>query len=185
MWSNRYESAGWGGGWTSVGDVEIAVAEYVDWYNHRRPHGEIGLVPPAEFETNRWASLTPEHYPETPVPTGAGSQVTEPPRNPGDSATERLSLSHGRGRRPGPLRRQLLDVDAPLVSFRYVYTFPNGEQVTSDSTLRFRGDAENRDLLTAAGYALIEVREAPDRPGRERVYLASPTQTHSATISAA
>ena len=30
--------------------VEIAVAEYVDWFNHRRLHGEIGLVPPAEFE---------------------------------------------------------------------------------------------------------------------------------------
>ncbi|MFD6951338.1 IS3 family transposase [Nocardiopsis sp. NPDC060348] len=30
--------------------MEIAVAEYVDWFNHRRLHGEIGLVPPAEFE---------------------------------------------------------------------------------------------------------------------------------------
>lgn len=29
-----------------------AVAEYVDWFNHRRLHGEIGLVPPAEFETD-------------------------------------------------------------------------------------------------------------------------------------
>ena len=38
------------GGWASVRDVEIAVAEYVDWYNHRRLHGEIGHVPPAEFE---------------------------------------------------------------------------------------------------------------------------------------
>jgi hypothetical protein len=28
----------------------IAVAEYIDWFNHRRLHGEIGLVPPAEFE---------------------------------------------------------------------------------------------------------------------------------------
>ncbi len=62
------------GGWKSVGDVEIAVAEYVDWFNHRRLHGEIGLVPPAEYETDHWASLTPEHYPETPVPTGAGSK---------------------------------------------------------------------------------------------------------------
>ena len=44
------------GGWKSVGDVEIAVAEYIDWFNHRRLHGEIGLVPPAEFETNHWAS---------------------------------------------------------------------------------------------------------------------------------
>ncbi len=62
------------GGWKSVGDVEIAVAEYVDWFNHRRLHGEIGLVPPAEFETNHWASITPAHYPETPVPTGVGSK---------------------------------------------------------------------------------------------------------------
>jgi transposase InsO family protein len=35
-------------GWASVRDVEIA-GEYVDWFNHRRLHGEIGHVPPAEF----------------------------------------------------------------------------------------------------------------------------------------
>ena len=40
------------GGWKSVGDVEIAVTEYVDWINHRRLHGEIGLIPPAEFEAD-------------------------------------------------------------------------------------------------------------------------------------
>jgi putative transposase len=62
------------GGWKSVGDVEIAVAEYVDWFNHRRLHGEIGLVPPAEFENNHWAGLTTTHYPETPVRAGAGSK---------------------------------------------------------------------------------------------------------------
>ena len=61
------------GGWKSVGDVEIAVAEYVDWFNHRRLHGEIGLVPPAEFEARHQAHITPQHYPETPVPAGAGS----------------------------------------------------------------------------------------------------------------
>ena len=38
------------GPWKSVGDVEIAVAEYVDWFNHRRLYGQIGLVPPAEYE---------------------------------------------------------------------------------------------------------------------------------------
>ena len=38
------------GGWKSVVDVEIAVAEYIDWYNHRRLHGEIGYQPPAEYE---------------------------------------------------------------------------------------------------------------------------------------
>jgi putative transposase len=69
------------GGWKSIGDVEIAVAEYVDWFNHRRLHGEIGLVPPAELEANHRAeayqkttSIKLAHYPETPVPTGAGSK---------------------------------------------------------------------------------------------------------------
>jgi putative transposase len=38
------------GPWHGINDLEIAVAEYVDWYNHRRLHGELGLVPPVEFE---------------------------------------------------------------------------------------------------------------------------------------
>ncbi|MBT9258124.1 IS3 family transposase [Phycicoccus sp. KQZ13P-1] len=62
------------GGWKSVSDVEIAVAEYVDWFNHRRLHGEIGHIPPAEFETTYWAAITPKTYPEAPVPAGAGSK---------------------------------------------------------------------------------------------------------------
>ena len=61
------------GGWKSVVDVEIAVAEYVDWFNHRRLHGEIGLVPPAEFEANHWASQTVQHYPHNSVLTEVGS----------------------------------------------------------------------------------------------------------------
>jgi putative transposase len=61
------------GGWKSVGDVEIAVAEYVDWFNHRRLHGQIQLVPPAEFEANHRATVDIEHYPETPVLTEAGT----------------------------------------------------------------------------------------------------------------
>lgn len=60
-------------GWRSVGDVEIAVAEYIDWFNHRRFHGEIGLIPPAELEANHWANIEPQHYPEIPVLTETGS----------------------------------------------------------------------------------------------------------------
>ena len=62
------------GGWKSVGDVEIAVAEYIDWFNHRRLHGEIGLIPPAEFEANHWANTEVQHYPEIPVLTEVGSK---------------------------------------------------------------------------------------------------------------
>lgn len=33
-----------------LADVEHAALDYVDWFNHRRLHGEIGMVPPVEFE---------------------------------------------------------------------------------------------------------------------------------------
>ena len=61
------------GGWKTVTDVEIATAEYVDWFNHRRLHGEIGMVPPAELEALHWATVRSDHYPEAPVPVGAGT----------------------------------------------------------------------------------------------------------------
>ena len=38
------------GPWRGLDDVEYATLEYVDWFNHRRLHGELGMIPPAEFE---------------------------------------------------------------------------------------------------------------------------------------
>ncbi len=38
------------GPWQGIGDLEPAVAAYVDWYNQRRLHGELGLIPPVEHE---------------------------------------------------------------------------------------------------------------------------------------
>jgi putative transposase len=55
------------GPWKSIDDLEIAVAEYIDWFNHRRLHSEIGLVPPVEFEE--------QHYLHNPEPTTVGTSV--------------------------------------------------------------------------------------------------------------
>ena len=55
------------GPWKNIDDLEIAVAEYIDWFNHRRLHGEIGLLPPAEYEDN--------HYRHNPAPTPVGASV--------------------------------------------------------------------------------------------------------------
>jgi hypothetical protein len=38
--------------------------------------------------------------------------------------------------------------------------------------LRFRGRAEAEAGLAACGYRVAEVRDAPDRPGREFVFIA-------------
>lgn len=70
-------------------------------------------------------------------------------------------------------RREVTDVSLPFVSFRYTYRFPaDGAVVTSDSTLRFRSRAEVESSLVTHGYRVLDVREAPDRPGREFVFIA-------------
>lgn len=38
------------GPWRGLEDVEYATLEYVDWFNHRRLHGQLGMLTPAEFE---------------------------------------------------------------------------------------------------------------------------------------
>lgn len=70
-------------------------------------------------------------------------------------------------------RLEVTDVSLPLVTFRYTYRFlADGAVVTSDSTLRFRGRDEVETSLVANGYRVLDVREAPDRPGREFVFIA-------------
>ncbi|MFP3119997.1 IS3 family transposase [Streptomyces sp. Iso 434] len=44
--------------WKTLSKVELATAEWIDWYCHRRLHGEIGHVPPAEYETTYYTELT-------------------------------------------------------------------------------------------------------------------------------
>lgn len=43
------------GPWRGLDDVEFETLSYVDWFNHRRLHGEIGMVPPAEVEAVYYA----------------------------------------------------------------------------------------------------------------------------------
>ncbi|MEY9997798.1 transposase InsO family protein [Streptomyces sp. V4I8] len=44
--------------WKTLSHVELATAEWVDWCNHRRLHGEIGHIPPAEYEANFYRATT-------------------------------------------------------------------------------------------------------------------------------
>jgi hypothetical protein len=60
-----------------------------------------------------------------------------------------------------------------LVSFRATFVFGSGGAVlTSGSTLRFRGRDELAGSLATAGFVVDEVRDAPDRPGLEFVFIA-------------
>src|SRR4051812_11017019 len=64
-------------------------------------------------------------------------------------------------------------VDLPLVSFRTTVEFGrDGSVLTSDSTLRFRHRQEIELALRDVGFEDAEVREAPDRPNLEFVFVA-------------
>jgi SAM-dependent methyltransferase len=62
-------------------------------------------------------------------------------------------------------------VSGELVSYRRTYAFADGTTLMSDSTRRFWSRAEIEDSLRSAGYGLADVRDAPDRPGREWVFI--------------
>src|SRR5581483_5196486 len=59
------------GPWVGLDDVERATLEYIDWFNTRRLHGELGMLPPAEFEALRAATTA------TPTDAPGGPQRSE------------------------------------------------------------------------------------------------------------
>jgi SAM-dependent methyltransferase len=85
-------------------------------------------------------------------------ELKDPPA-PHASHARRGPLQEGPGIRDG------------LVSFRTTFVFGD-DVLISDSTLRFRSLDELRASLAAAGFTVDDVRDAPDRPGREFVVLA-------------
>ncbi|MEV6867796.1 IS3 family transposase [Streptosporangium subroseum] len=48
-----------GGPWRSLADVELATAEWIEWFNTTRLHSAIGNVPPEEFEAAYYAQHQP------------------------------------------------------------------------------------------------------------------------------
>ncbi|NYV72759.1 transposase [Streptomyces sp. UH6] len=46
--------------WHGLPGVELATAEWVDWFNNQRLHTAIGSIPPREHETNYYAQHQPQ-----------------------------------------------------------------------------------------------------------------------------
>ncbi len=101
------------GPWKGIDDLEIAVANgapptkwgNIDWFNHRRLHGEIGLVPPAEYEDAYYRHNPPRHPSERQVGAstepGAGHRPAAPRSQPALGKTLR-SRSPARPQRSRP-----------------------------------------------------------------------------------
>ncbi len=67
---------------------------------------------------------------------------------------------------------EVTKVELPLVTFEWTFRFAGSSTASSESTLRFRTRDEIEAALEMAGFDVFDVRDAPDRPGREFVYIA-------------
>ena len=135
---------------TMTGNVAQAIADETDWagtlagvHAALRPGGHL-VLETRDPDRRAWEEWTRER-------------------------TERVDDVPGHGRVTS--WEQVTRVDGPLVTFRSFRVFDD-ETLTSDSTLRFRTRDEVAAALVAAGLAVTDVRDAPDRPGRELVFLA-------------
>jgi putative transposase len=67
--------------WRTRPQLELAIVEYIGWFNHHRLHESLGDIPPAEYE-QRWRALTaastpnPDDQPVAPVAARAAEALT-------------------------------------------------------------------------------------------------------------
>jgi putative transposase len=57
------------GPWRNAEHVELATLGWVEWFNNRRLHSELGDIPPAEFEHDHYARNRTEAKAQTPTRT--------------------------------------------------------------------------------------------------------------------
>jgi putative transposase len=55
------------GPWRNAEHVELETLAYIEWFNHRRLHSELGQVPPVEFETTYYLQLPRGASAPTPI----------------------------------------------------------------------------------------------------------------------
>ena len=52
--------------WRTRSQLELAIVEWVGWFNYARLHQALGDIPPAEFEDNALSAIT-DQRPATPA----------------------------------------------------------------------------------------------------------------------
>ena len=52
--------------WRTRSQLELAIVEWVGWFNYARLHQALGDIPPAEFEDNALPAIT-DQRPATPA----------------------------------------------------------------------------------------------------------------------
>jgi len=159
-------------------------AERVTWI-----HGDATSLPPLQVElatmTGNVAQAITSRTAWLRTLTGAfaalqpGGRLTFETRDPKNRAWEQwnrgatlnTALIEGLGQVENWV--DVTEVRGQLVTFRWTWIFASDAAVlTSDSTLRFRSREELEADLVTCGFSVDEVRDAPDRPGVEFVFVA-------------
>ena len=152
-------------------------------------HGAVSTLPPLQVDLvtmtanvaqvflgdEEWQTVLEHAY----AALRPGGHLTFETRDPEKEAWRRWTKenSHSRAEVPGVgLVEAWFDgaeAQGSLVTFRGTYIFhADGTVLTPTSTLRFRSREEVESSLSAAGFVLEDVRDAPDRPGQEFVFVA-------------
>lgn len=108
-----------------------------------------------------------------------GGRLIFETRDPSQRAWEGWTPEQSRGHEDIPgvgmvrFWSELMEVHEELVTFKWTVAFDrDGAVFESESTLRFRNRETTESSLRSAGLLLDEVRDAPDRPGLEFVFIA-------------
>jgi SAM-dependent methyltransferase len=156
-------------------------ADRVTWVCGTATSAPPGPVDAATMTANvAQAIVAPEHWHDTLLAVHQrlrpdGTLLFES-RDPEDRGWERWTPEATRSvvdtPAAGPVETwvQVTSVRDDLVTFVWTYHFQaDGTQLTSESMLRFRSRAQLIADIEACGFTLIDVHDAPDRPGRELV----------------
>ncbi|WP_368389623.1 integrase core domain-containing protein [Micrococcus sp.] len=148
------------GPFKSLEDLEVAVAGYSGWFNHRRVHGEIQLVPPVEFED--------VHHHEHPVPAPAGVALMSLQQTRAHSSS--LVPDGPRTDRPGPLQEARRPRTTPVHRgpSPCADAFCPGQRAAHQATWRSARRGLDRGVERGTGDSKPRGRDAPRLPDRWR-----------------
>ncbi|SOC49373.1 Ubiquinone/menaquinone biosynthesis C-methylase UbiE [Blastococcus aggregatus] len=159
-------------------------AEQVTWV-----HGDVRSLPPLQVDAvtmtanvaqvfladEEWAGVLAAAHAALRPGGHLVFETRRPERRAWRGWTPELSTSRAVVPGVGAVRTwvEVTAVQEPLVSFRWTFVLErDGQVLTSDSTLRFRSREEVAGSLIEAGFVVEDVRDAPDRPGDELVFVA-------------
>jgi hypothetical protein len=148
----------------TISDIEFATMAWVDWYNNRRLHGSIGMIP----RSNTKPPTTP-----LPLPSTRSDSPHESGREPVTVHTPPATATRR------PIRQQRLD---PRPRHITEHTSSDHERIVADTAANIRETRPRRRVLT---YRPLPTPSLPKRPSRshERQMSERPSQRSQKGIS--